>query len=410
MADNKKKVMVLNTLLFVFCVVVIAIFCFMPAKQIEVLDTYKVNFDSNGGSAIAAIEIEEGKEVAKPEEPTREGYIFVGWMLGDELYDFSQGINGDITLKAGWQEVEPDKIYFTVSFNSDGGTTYGNQIIEEGKLATNPGSPTKNGYNFLGWQLNGVDYDFNTPITKDITINAIYEKIPEEKPDEPEEPEKPTEDEKDKVYTVKFDSKGGNAISSQKIKSGEQAKKPTDPTKKGYLFKGWQLNGKNYNFSSKVTKNITLVAKWELLPPVQVNVTLDYNGGTAGKCPTNGILQVDKGTLVSKICKPVKEYYQFTGWGLPSTATINSTASLKAQWKVDSFKVTCSDKGDGATTMNCALIITDTTTGKTVSPSAIYALGKIVPGNVINKAFFNNDKLKEVTFDVDGIKGLVAKK
>lgn len=68
---------------------------------------------------------------------------------------------------------------------------------------------------------------------------------------------------KTKSYTVKFDTKGGSTVQSVKVKKNNKVKNPGKPTKKGYTFVEWQLDGKKYNFDSKVKKDITLVAKWK---------------------------------------------------------------------------------------------------------------------------------------------------
>jgi len=64
-------------------------------------------------------------------------------------------------------------------------------------------------------------------------------------------------------YTVTFDSNGGTAVSSQTVTKGKTASKPTDPTKEGYTFVEWTLNGAKYDFNTKVNSNITLVASWK---------------------------------------------------------------------------------------------------------------------------------------------------
>ena len=66
-----------------------------------------------------------------------------------------------------------------------------------------------------------------------------------------------------KKYTVTFDSNGGSAVSSQTVVSGKKATKPANPTREGYTFVQWTLNGNAYDFNSSVTKNITLVATWK---------------------------------------------------------------------------------------------------------------------------------------------------
>ncbi len=63
---------------------------------------HTVTFDSNGGTLIEAIKVKENDKVKKPENPTKDGYIFAGWYLEDKLFDFDTKITKDITLKAHW--------------------------------------------------------------------------------------------------------------------------------------------------------------------------------------------------------------------------------------------------------------------------------------------------------------------
>ena len=66
-----------------------------------------------------------------------------------------------------------------------------------------------------------------------------------------------------KKYTVEFDTNGGESnISDQEVLRNRLATIPTQPTKEGYTFKGWQLNGQNYDFNTPVTQDIKLTAKW----------------------------------------------------------------------------------------------------------------------------------------------------
>ena len=65
---------------------------------------------------------------------------------------------------------------FTVTFNSDGGSSVNKQYVNENETVTNPGSPTKSGYTFAGWYLNGSKYDFNKAVTSDITLKAKWNK------------------------------------------------------------------------------------------------------------------------------------------------------------------------------------------------------------------------------------------
>lgn len=66
-------------------------------------------------------------------------------------------------------------------------------------------------------------------------------------------------------YTVSFNTNGADKIASRTVKKNETAKEPTEPEKDGFVFDGW-YSDKNltakYDFAEKVTKNITLYAKW----------------------------------------------------------------------------------------------------------------------------------------------------
>ena len=84
-------------------------------------------------------------------------------------------------------------------------------------------------------------------------------------------------DEKVKEFTVTFNSNGGSQVSSQTVKDGEKATKPTDPIKDGNNFDGWFKETaltNAWNFATDaVTANITLYAKWNVIPPTPTKVT-----------------------------------------------------------------------------------------------------------------------------------------
>lgn len=334
MDSKKSKTLVINTLLLIFCVVVIALFCFGPTeeKEIVVLQTYNVAFDSDGGDSITSIEIKEGEVLTQPDTPVKEGYIFTGWTLNGEPYDFTEKVTGDITLKATWEEKKPDVIYFTITFDTTGGSEVNPITVESGGTALRPGDPVMDGYVFKEWQLNGVLYDFSQPVTSDITLTAIWEEVVV-----PEEPEEPEEDDSVK-YTVKFNSDGGSKVKDQTVKEGDKAKKPSAPTKEGYVFKSWQLDGKDYNFNSKVTKDITLKATWEKAK-VTYTVKFDSAGGTAIASQT-----VAENGKASTPSVPKKTGYLFNGWYYNGkeynfNSVVTSNITLKAQWVAIVYKV-----------------------------------------------------------------------
>lgn len=66
-------------------------------------ETYTVTFDSAGGSAVKAAKVEEEKKAKAPTAPEKQGYVFDGWLLDGEAYDFTKPITGDLTLVAKWK-------------------------------------------------------------------------------------------------------------------------------------------------------------------------------------------------------------------------------------------------------------------------------------------------------------------
>ena len=65
-----------------------------------------VNFDSDGGSEVTKQEVKVGDKATKPEDPTKEGYTFVAWKNGEEVYDFEKEVTSNLNLKAEWKAVE----------------------------------------------------------------------------------------------------------------------------------------------------------------------------------------------------------------------------------------------------------------------------------------------------------------
>ena len=76
---------------------------------------YTVTFDYGyEGMETATVKVLEGQKVAKPDDPTREGYVFRGWFNGDAAYDFDAAVKGDLVLTATWEKAQdpgtnPDK-------------------------------------------------------------------------------------------------------------------------------------------------------------------------------------------------------------------------------------------------------------------------------------------------------------
>jgi len=206
--------------------------------------TYMVTFNTDGGSTINPRRVEENSTVSKPSNPIKTGYTFVEWQLNGKTYNFSTPVVNNITLKAIYKMDE--RTTYTVTFDSNGGTEIYSQTVKGNDKAVKPENPVKSGYTFANWLLDSNVYDFNTSVTKDITLKAVYTKDEEEATTN--------------SYVVTFDTDGGSSIDYQLIKENEKVERPSNPIKGGYIFIEWQLNGSTYSFDTPVTKAITLKA------------------------------------------------------------------------------------------------------------------------------------------------------
>jgi len=69
--------------------------------------TYTAQFDTNGGSAVGKVKTDKNGKIERPVDPTKEGYIFVGWYSDSKLtkpFDFSAELTANSTLYAKWKE------------------------------------------------------------------------------------------------------------------------------------------------------------------------------------------------------------------------------------------------------------------------------------------------------------------
>ena len=157
-----------------------------------------VTFESNGGTGLEDVSIREGRLLARPEDPSKEGYDFKGWYQDEECtveYDFSVPVSGDFTLYAKWEEIVAPVEKVTVSFDTDGGSQASPVELEKGAKLEKPADPVKDGYAFKGWYTDEEctqEYDFSAPVVENTTLYAKWEEKQQDKPSgEPsEEPSK----------------------------------------------------------------------------------------------------------------------------------------------------------------------------------------------------------------------------
>ena len=174
---NKKKLIAIGVAVVIL--ILLLLLLFLKPKQSK---TFEIGFNSNGGTQVESVIVKEGELLSKPIDPEKEGYTFIGWMYKDEVYDFSLPVTQDLVLIAKWEKSDKTGETFYITFNTDGGSTVIRQVIKKGEKLTKPANPEKEGYIFIGWFVDGKEFDFNTEITKDLTITARWEKKEEKQP------------------------------------------------------------------------------------------------------------------------------------------------------------------------------------------------------------------------------------
>ncbi|MBM6871522.1 glycoside hydrolase family 2 TIM barrel-domain containing protein, partial [Pseudoflavonifractor phocaeensis] len=142
---------------------------------------------------------------------------------------------------------------FTVTFVSDG-ETYQSVNVTSGEAVSEPTAPAKEGYTFTGWYTDETcteAYDFETPVTGDVTLYAGWEENVPETP----------------VYTVTFNTNGGSEIAPVEVEEGQAVERPADPSNGSFTFNGWYADAactQAYDFSAPVTADITVYAGWKM--------------------------------------------------------------------------------------------------------------------------------------------------
>ena len=279
--------------------------------------THTVTLDAGNGSQPVRVMVVDGEPVGRPADPTRDGYAFKGWTLDGQPYDFAQPVTGDITLTAQWQKPAE----YTVTFDTQGGTPVASQTVTENGTVTRPSDPTRDGYTFKGWTLDGQPYDFGTPVTGNLTLTAVWE---ENTPPAPV------------MHKVTVKPNNGSNPTVYEVEDGQPFTQPADPTRDGYTFNGWTLDGEPYDFSQPVTGDITLEAQWEKSEtpaPVTHTVKFRTNGGSAIPMQT-----VEDGRTVGRPTDPTRPGHTFAGWLLDGrpydfSTPVTGDIILDAAWE-----------------------------------------------------------------------------
>ena len=188
---------------------------------------------------------------------------------------------------------------YTVTFQSEGGSEVASQI-RANTPADQPADPTKEGYTFIGWYKGESEWNFETPVTADLTLTAKWQI---------------------NRYTITFDTAGGSEVPSITQDYGTAITPPAAPTRTGYTFAGWDKTIP----TTMPAGNMTITAQWQLN---QYTITFKpENGGQ------DIVIKQDYGTAITAPANPTKTGYTFAGWDktIPTTMPAGDM-TITARW------------------------------------------------------------------------------
>ena len=223
--------------------------------------TFTVKF-MDGTKEISSVTVEYGKDATAPTPPEKEGHEFTGW---DKEF---KNVKQNLVVYATYEGLTYEVVFM------DGDQQIGEkQIVEYGKAATAPEEPTKEGHDFVGW-----DVDFSN-VTEDLVVKAKWEV---------------------KTFTVVFLGQFNMFLKEEIVNWNEAATAPEDPVYTGYTFIGWDKD------FSKVTENMTVNAQFEI-----IEYTIEYYDGET-KLDLQPATYTVEDTL--SFTPYEKEGFLFVGW------------------------------------------------------------------------------------------------
>ena len=265
------------------------------------INSYQVTFDSMGGSSLDNQQVTYNGTAATPSAPTKAGYTFDGWFTDKDYtksYDFATPVTDDITLYAKWTINS-----YNVTFNSMGGSLVASQNVDHNTAAVKPADPTKTGYTFDGWFTDKdctVAYDFNAPVTDNITLYAKWNKIPDQ--------QKPNETPADNPSTGQTDTK---QPSNGQTNTKQPSTEPTDTNQSS-----------NGTVKTSITLNVSSLPLQKGKSTTAVKATL-YDGDSIAKWESSN-------TKVAKVSRKGKITAKKVGTATITVTTKNgATASVK---------------------------------------------------------------------------------
>lgn len=187
----------------------------------DALKEYTVKFVDYDGTLLGEVKTFAGLGVTAPTAPEREDYVFAGWDKDITV------VTENMTVKATYTPMAT----YTVTFVDHDGTVLKTETVVSGKDATPPAAPTRDGYNFSGWNGDYTAIKGNTEIRAEYTAKGSY--------------------------TVTFMDFNGVQLGKVTVQEGGTATAPATPTRDGFTFTGWSST------LSNITANKTVKAQYK---------------------------------------------------------------------------------------------------------------------------------------------------
>lgn len=186
-------------------------------------------------------------------KPNKEVQKYTAYIKINPLVKLNFSIEDDKAIINDYELVNEDakNIYKDIKFKGKSIIEIINQL---GNKAKEQGIDFDTISIYTDWKTNNIK---KSDISFDMNINVI---------DKDKLKDKLEELKKKETYTITFDTDGGSLIENQTVEEKGKVTKPNDPTKDGFIFKEWQLEGSGFNFDTSISKNITLKATWEAKP------------------------------------------------------------------------------------------------------------------------------------------------
>lgn len=267
----------------------------MPGNDVEVVGTFTINQYNVkfvvDGKIVSDENLNYGSSIVAPKNVEKEGYTFNGWYPQVETTVPAH----DVSYEAKYS-INSYKLKYILD-----GKEYKSMDVVYGTNISAIDNPTKEGYTFSGWS-----YMPETMPAKDVEVIGSFSI---------------------NQYTITFNTDGGTTVSPITADYGSTIQIPTDPTKTGYTFLGWDKNVP----ATMPAYDLSLTAQWKIN---SYKLSFVVDGKTMDE------KMIEYGSNLSTPDDPQKEGYTFSGWSyIPETMPAKDV-TVVGSFIVNKYKIT----------------------------------------------------------------------